>query len=84
MNEHVTNYEVAVSLLGSKLGLISRARREEMAKSTPDPEKLKQLEHEHARVWKERNKLRLDNHEAVAEVLRVYGPQVKKDLELAA
>lgn len=80
--EQVVNYEVAISVLGSMLSLNSRARCDELTKPLPDTEKLIQLEEDHARLWKERQELKLNDQREVERVLRDYGSKVKKELEL--
>jgi hypothetical protein len=75
------NYEVAVSVLGSMIGLNSRAQHEEQNSANPDRDESAKLKLEHARLWAERHALQLDDECAVNRVLSEYGPIVKEGLK---
>lgn len=79
--DKVRNFEVAVSILGSMIGLCSHERRQETAKTNPDFAMMADLDAKHLRLWKERQNLRLEDEAATLQVLNAYGPIVKAEIK---
>lgn len=73
----VRNFEIAVSILGSMIGLCSHELRQETAKTNPDLAMMADLVAKHLQLWKERQNLRLEDEAATLQVLNAYGPIVK-------
>lgn len=76
----VRNFEIAVSILGSMIGLCSHERRQETAKTNPDFAMMTDLDTKHLQLWKERQNLRLEDEAATLQVLNAYGPIVKAEI----
>jgi len=83
MRERLNRYEIAQETIGFMMAMRTEAICDEEKKAAPDAARIHQWRAEFNRLADEQDDLRLDDDDAIGQVLDEYCPIVKADYERA-